>query len=115
MNAPQTPWQKVAELSDRVAHLESIHEEILKFGSTTKDLRQAIEENEKEREWVLRQHEQLQKENAELKADSERLDWLEVNVRTNNDKIAKWNLDTFKADSLREVIDRFRHPTPESK
>lgn len=37
--------------------------------------------------------------------DSQRLDWLELNIRVNADNIAKWNLDTFKAESFRKLID----------
>jgi hypothetical protein len=40
--------------------------------------------------------------------DSERLDWLELNIRTNSDLVAKWNLTAFKAESLRSFIDSLR-------
>lgn len=38
-------------------------------------------------------------------SDEQRMDWLELNVRTNSDNLAKWNLDTFWAESLRGRID----------
>lgn len=108
-NKAVSKWQATAELHR--LELSTLKEELDNHKKSAALQLEAIEKWESE---VVVLKAILEKKDEALRdalADTYRMNYLCLNVRTNADNLAVWNVETFRAESLRELIDSLGPPT----